>query len=69
LTNEEGAEKFPKHKALKSFLAMAHYNNGQTKEAVSELLVLLAETSSDPSIAEFKRAILYYAEDLDQTTR
>jgi tetratricopeptide (TPR) repeat protein len=66
-TLENGAQKFPKHKALKTFLAMAQYNNGQAKESVSNLLTLLAETN-DPSIAEFKRAILFYAEDLDRVS-
>lgn len=62
---EKGVATFPSHKALKTFLAMALYNNGRAKEAVSGLLTLLTETS-DPSIAEFKRAILFYAEDLDR---
>jgi predicted Zn-dependent protease len=66
-TLEKGVESFPKHKALKIFLAMAHYNNGQAKDAVSSLLTLLTEMN-DPSIAEFKRAILFYAEDLDRIT-
>jgi tetratricopeptide (TPR) repeat protein len=64
-TLEKGAATFPKHKALKTFLAMALYNQGRAKEAVSSLLTLLAE-ANDPSIAEFKRAILFYAEDLDR---
>jgi tetratricopeptide (TPR) repeat protein len=63
----KGVAAFPQHKALKVFLAMARYNHGQVKEAVSSLLILLTETG-DPSITEFKRAILFYAEDLDRIT-
>lgn len=45
---------------------MAFYNGKRTKEAASELLRLLAKTSADPEILAFRRAILFYAEDLDR---
>jgi len=63
---DEGAKEFPEHRPLRVFRAMALYNGKRAKESVGELLKLLAETSSDPEITAFKRAILFYAEDLDR---
>ena len=63
---EEGAKEFPEHRPLRVFRAMALYNGKRGKESVAELLKLLAETSADPEILAFKRAILFYAEDLDR---
>lgn len=61
-----GAESFPDHKAIQVFLAMALYNEGRSKDAVSGLLRLLVEISNDQSIADLKCPILTYAEDLDK---
>jgi tetratricopeptide (TPR) repeat protein len=65
-TLETGCLEFPENKALKVFRAMAHYNCGHSKVSIESLLKLLAETTSDPEIAGFKRAILFYAADLDR---
>lgn len=61
-----GAAEFPGDRALAVFLAMARYNAGEAKEAVSALLTLLVDTSSDPDIQRYRKAITFYAEDLDQ---
>jgi tetratricopeptide (TPR) repeat protein len=63
---DTGAKEFPEHRPLRVFRAMALYNGKRAKESVGELLKLLAETSADPEILAFKRAILFYAEDLDR---
>ncbi|KQX46198.1 MULTISPECIES: tetratricopeptide repeat protein [unclassified Streptomyces] len=58
---------FPEDGSLKAFLAMALYNTGGHHESVRLLLRLLAATSEDPSVREYRAAIEHYAEDLDAT--
>jgi predicted Zn-dependent protease len=61
-----GVAEFPDDRALAVFLAMARYNAGDAKEAVSALLTLLVDTTSDPEIQGYGRAIALYASDLDR---
>ncbi|MBD0708827.1 MULTISPECIES: tetratricopeptide repeat protein [unclassified Streptomyces] len=56
---------FPEDGSLRAFLAMAHYNTGRHHEAVGSLLGLLAATSEDPWVREYRGAIEHYAKDLD----
>ncbi len=62
----KGIEQFPDAQEFPIFLAMAHYNLGEHHAAMTLLLRALAETSTDAGIQRFKRAILFYADDLDQ---
>ncbi len=62
----EGLERFPEANEIKTFLAMARYNMGEYCDAVSLLLELIVETTSDPDIKGYERAIRLYAQDLDQ---
>jgi tetratricopeptide (TPR) repeat protein len=48
------------------FLAMVHYNLGQHRDAMRRLLRIIADTSTDPRVQSYQRAIRYYAEDLDR---
>ncbi|MEV6162321.1 tetratricopeptide repeat protein [Streptomyces sp. NPDC052052] len=64
-TLEAGLVAHPGDGALTVFLAMARYNTGAHHEAMSALLALLAESSTDPGVHAFRKAIAYYAEDLD----
>ncbi|NKI41648.1 tetratricopeptide repeat protein [Streptomyces physcomitrii] len=66
-TLREGVRRFPEDGGLRAFLAMALYNTGAHHEATTLLLRLLAETSTDPSVREYRRALLHYANDLDAT--
>ncbi|WP_263167250.1 tetratricopeptide repeat protein [Streptomyces sp. SCSIO ZS0520] len=66
-TLREGVRLFPEAGGLRAFLAMALYNTGAHHEATTLLLRLLAETSTDPSVREYRRALLHYANDLDAT--
>jgi tetratricopeptide (TPR) repeat protein len=66
VTLKKGIESFPDAHEFPVFLAMAFYNTGQNKDAVSMLLNLLLETTNSEAILRFKRAIALYAEDLDQ---
>jgi predicted Zn-dependent protease len=61
-----GVAEFPDDRALAVFLAMARYNAGDAKEAVSALLTLLVDTTSDPEIQGYAPAIALYASDLDR---
>jgi len=64
-TFDQGLLTFPDAKDLKLFRAMTCYNLGENHQAVSDLLLLLAETSAHPDIQRYQRAIRYYAQDLD----
>lgn len=64
-TLRRGVAEFPGDAALLTFLAMALYNTGGHHEATGLLLTLLAETSEDPRVRQYRRAITHYAQDLD----
>lgn len=66
-TFTNGLKSFPDNKALHTFLAMALYNTNRHAEAMELLLNALAFTSNDPNIQEYKQAILFYSDKLDQT--
>jgi tetratricopeptide (TPR) repeat protein len=59
-----GLAEFPGDQALRTFTAMALYNVGQAREAVGTLLKVLAETEA---VGGYRRAVLYYADNLDET--
>lgn len=62
----EGLERFPAAPELRVFLAMAQYNLGEHHQAVAALLGVLADTSADPEVRGYERAIRFYAQDLDR---
>jgi tetratricopeptide (TPR) repeat protein len=64
-TLRRGLEDFPQDAALQTFLAMVLYNAGHGREAVRVLLKVLAATSSDRRVQDYRRAIEHYADDLD----
>jgi tetratricopeptide (TPR) repeat protein len=64
-TLRRGLDEFPGDAALRTFLAMALYNTGGHHEATSILLTLVADTSQDPRVRQYHRAITHYAQDLD----
>jgi tetratricopeptide (TPR) repeat protein len=63
-TLTEGLERYEDN-AIRTFLAMAKYNLGKHDQAMEILLSLLANTSDDPSIKSFRKAIAYYSDKLD----
>lgn len=63
---ERGIVEFPQRAEFKAFLAMALHNLGEHAEAMELLLKLLAETSAAPGIREYHKAILFYADKLEQ---
>lgn len=65
-TLRRGMATFPRNRAFQVFLAMTLYNLHRYQESMELLLITLAETSSGDSILQCKRAILFYALQLDQ---
>ncbi|WP_238649342.1 tetratricopeptide repeat protein [Paenibacillus piscarius] len=63
---EQGVVEFPQRAEFKAFLAMTLHNLGEHAEAMELLLKLLAETSAAPGIQEYHKAILFYADKLEQ---
>ncbi|NRS17046.1 tetratricopeptide repeat protein [Brevibacillus sp. HB1.2] len=66
-TLAKGMQQFPEDRSFPIFLSMAYYNLGKHHEAMNLLLKNLAETSSDPTILAYHKAILFYADDLNMT--
>jgi tetratricopeptide (TPR) repeat protein len=64
---DAGLARFPEAKELVAFRAIAHYNLGRPRESVSALLNLLVETTADPALRSYARALRFYAENLDAT--
>lgn len=63
---EQAITEFPDHREFRVFLAMVLYNLQDYSKAMEILLNQLAQTSSDPGIRLYARAISYYADKLDQ---
>lgn len=66
-TLRRGMREFPHNRSFQVFLAMTLYNLRQHQEAMELLLTALVETTADESILRYKRAISFYAPQLDQT--
>lgn len=62
----EGLNRFPEADEMKVFLAMTLYNLGEHHEAVSSLVKLITETTTDENILNYGRAILFYADDMNK---
>src|SRR5690606_20443674 len=62
---EEGMNRFPDHLALKVFHAMTLYNVKEYEKAMEILLLTLTQTSSDESIQSYRKAIEFYAKNLN----
>lgn len=61
----KGVQLFPENQALKAFFAMTLYNLNRHQEAMELLLKGLAMSSEDKNIQQYKRAIEFYADKLD----
>ena len=66
-TLREGLARFPDAAELTVFLAMALHNLGQSKQAVELLLTVLAQSSSDAHIQDYREAILFYAQNIERS--
>jgi hypothetical protein len=64
---QEGTELFPGDRALSTFLALTLYNLGEHRDSTSILLKNLIESTGDPGIQRYGRALAFYADRLDET--
>jgi tetratricopeptide (TPR) repeat protein len=64
-TLRRGLELFPDGTEFRAFLGLALYTAGKHKESVSLFLQLIAETTADPHLQRYQRALLHYASDPD----
>ncbi|MGV8927216.1 MAG: tetratricopeptide repeat protein [Ewingella sp.] len=65
-TFDEGLRLFPDANDIRMFRAMTLYNLGHAKQAVSQLLLLMTESSTLQEIIRYKKAITHYSHDLDR---
>lgn len=61
----EGIDKFPRYAALKAFLGLTTYTNGNYREAAKHMLAACLVESDDRSLIDYKRALAFYADKLD----
>jgi tetratricopeptide (TPR) repeat protein len=65
---ESAVDEFPHHNSARVFLALAYYSNDRLDQAISELLALLLETTSDQDILAYADVLEYYKDNLDEET-
>jgi thioredoxin-like negative regulator of GroEL len=63
---ESAVAEFPHHNSARVFLALAYYSNDRPDQAISELLALLLETTSDQDILAYADVLEYYKDNLDE---
>ncbi len=63
---EQAVDEFPERNSGRVFLALAHYSNGDADLAVSTLLAVLLDTTSDEDILNYADALGYYKDNLDE---
>ena len=63
----EGLTRFTDAAELKTFLAITLHNLGRSKQAVEMLLTVLAQSSADTHVQVYRKAILFYAQDIEKT--
>jgi tetratricopeptide (TPR) repeat protein len=61
----EGLRRFPGASALRAFLALTRYSSGDRRGALREALGVLLDPAADDSVAEYRRALAAYAEELE----
>lgn len=66
---EKGYRLFPEQRQFAVFLSMAYFNVGQHEKSMELLLQIVSETSSDPHIQSYQRAIQFYSSRLHETWR
>ena len=66
-TLRRGLEQFPAAQEFAVFLSLALYNTGEHRTAMELLLQTLLDTTGDPSIQRYERALRFYADKLYQT--
>ncbi|MFM5509784.1 tetratricopeptide repeat protein [Aeromonas rivipollensis] len=65
-TFDEALARFPDATEFRVFRAMTCHNLERHKEGMEALLGVLAETTADPALVPYRRAMALYAADLDR---
>ncbi|MFD2045428.1 tetratricopeptide repeat protein [Ornithinibacillus salinisoli] len=65
-TFQKGMDLFPNNRAIQVFFAMTLYNLKNHNESMELLLKCLIETTSNEDILNYKKAIDFYADKLDE---
>ncbi|MEQ8676012.1 MAG: tetratricopeptide repeat protein [Aggregatilineales bacterium] len=63
----DGMTEFPEAGEFPIFLAMALYNTGEHHEAMTMLLKIILDTTTDADILSYRKAIAFYHDKLDET--
>lgn len=63
---DRGLGVFPDYRALRVFRALTLFNLGRAEESVGVLVRELAATSSDASIRDYQRALVFYSDKLSE---
>ncbi|MFB5662605.1 tetratricopeptide repeat protein [Alteribacillus sp. HJP-4] len=63
---QTGLRQFPDRHAIRVFYSMTLYNLQNHQEAMKELLNCLLDTTTDHQLLNYKRAIRFYSDKLDQ---
>lgn len=66
ITFLKGIELFPNNRAIQTFYSMTLYNLNQHSKAMELLLKCLIDTTSDAEIIDYKTAIDFYSDKLDE---
>ena len=64
---DQAIQEFPANRSLQTFRALTLYNLGRNEESVSQLLVQLLDTTQDPSIKSYEKALRFYSDKLNET--
>lgn len=66
-TLEQGLKRFPHNRAMQVFLAMTLYNLEEHQQAMELLLKNILDTTNDEYIHQYRKAIEFYSDKLDET--
>ncbi|MCT4790979.1 MULTISPECIES: tetratricopeptide repeat protein [Exiguobacterium] len=66
-TLTEGLAHFPQHAVLQTFLALTLHNLDRSAEAIERLIGTLVDTTGNPEIHAYARALRFYASRVDET--
>ena len=66
-TLTEGLVHFPQHAVLQTFLALTLHNLDRSAEAIERLIGTLVDTTGNPEIHAYARALRFYASRVDET--
>lgn len=63
---EKALVAFPKFRPFRVFLSLTLYNLGEHSKSMEFMIKELVETTSDTSIRDYERALLFYSDKLDE---